>query len=108
MIRDPFCGRWKAEVFAGFSMAWSCSSGIDNTGDADSANCPALDFLGMSLAAQLVATVEAMPHIIMRSGHHQKARYAYSFVSQDKHAEACWPGSEMVLRSWLVAERRYG
>ena len=57
----------------------------------------------------LVATsVEAMPHIIMRSGHHQKARYAYSFVSQDKHAQACGPGSEMVLRSWLVAERRYG
>ena len=46
-------GRWKAEVFAGFSMAWSCSSDIDNTGNADSANCPALDFLqGMSLGAQ--------------------------------------------------------
>eukprot|EP00434_Breviolum_minutum_P025695 symbB.v1.2.022706.t3/scaffold2028.1/size91989/3 len=30
-----------AQVFAGFSMAWSCSSDIDNTGDADSANCHA-------------------------------------------------------------------
>lgn len=40
-------------MFAGFSMAWSCSSDIDNTGDADSANCPALDFLqGMRLGAQ--------------------------------------------------------
>ena len=53
VFSSTFCGHWKAEVFAGFSMAWSCSSDIDNTGDADSANCPALDFLqGMRLGAQ--------------------------------------------------------